>query len=84
MGLKVAAALLATGAYRRVLLVSTENPLPSMFDPKDAHSLPLFGAMACAAVLERPAADSDQRISRFYMETFGDEVESTTVRGMRL
>lgn len=77
----MAASLLNSGIYKRILLVSAENPSPAMFSPTDMHSLPLFGAMACAVVLTMPPKDSDAHISQFYMETFGDQVETTTVRG---
>lgn len=75
-----AAALVAAGAYRRVLVVSAERPSPSrnMAEPESAA---LVGDGAAAAVLEPTPRNETSELIGWRMTTWPKGAELTEVRG---
>ena len=75
-----AAALVAAGAYRRVLVVSAERPSRSrnMAEPESAS---LVGDGAAAAVLEPTPKDEASELIGWRMTTWPKGAELTEVRG---
>jgi 3-oxoacyl-[acyl-carrier-protein] synthase III len=75
-----AAALVAAGAYRRVLVVSAERPSPNrnMAEPESAA---LVGDGAAAAVLEPTPKDEASALLGWRMATWPKGAELTEVRG---
>ncbi|HYW06839.1 MAG TPA: beta-ketoacyl-ACP synthase 3 [Longimicrobium sp.] len=72
------APLVAGGAYRAVLLVSSEI-LTHSLNPAERESATLFGDAAAAAVLVRSDGDGEIRAARFV--TYSSAAELTEVRG---
>lgn len=83
-GLDIAASHLATGRYRRILLVTAEFASAGL-NLQDPESGPLFGDGAAAAVLRRPTADDPVSpgagLHRCRFETYGDDADLTGVPG---
>lgn len=72
------APLVSAGAYRAVLLVSSER-LSHSLNPAERESATLFGDAAAAAVLVRSDGDAEIRAARF--ATYSSAAELTEVRG---
>lgn len=79
-GLDIAASHLATGRYRRILLVTSELASAGL-NLKDPESGPLFGDGAAAAVLRRPEPGVPSGVVRCRFESYGDDAELTGVPG---
>jgi 3-oxoacyl-[acyl-carrier-protein] synthase-3 len=80
VGLQVAAGLLQTGPWRRVLLVSAEKGSPSL-DPGSPESAALIGDGAAAAVLEPTPEGEASALLAFQMTTFPSGASFTEVAG---
>ena len=80
-GLDIAASHLATGRYRRILLVTAEVASAGL-NLQDPESGPLFGDGAAAAVLRLPTAEEGVAgVHRCRFETYGDDADLTGVPG---
>lgn len=80
VALDVAAALLLSGRYRTIAVVSAEVTSPGLnfADPETAS---LFGDAAAAAIVTLSAPGEASALSHAVHETFGEAAELTTVRG---
>ena len=80
MALDNAAALLAAGRYRRILIVSTEMPsLAANFN--EPESAGLLGDAAAAAVVVRPEPGEAAALCAGHFETYGLGVDLAEIRG---
>jgi 3-oxoacyl-[acyl-carrier-protein] synthase-3 len=75
-----ASALVAAGAYRRVLVVSAERPSPNR-NLAEPESAALVGDGAAAAVLEPTPKDEASELIGWRMTTWPKGAELTEVRG---
>ncbi len=83
VALHSAAAYIEAGAYKRILVVSSECPSVSRnFD--EPESAALFGDGAAAAVLEQSPRDESSRILAFNMRTWPQGAHLTELRGAGL
>lgn len=80
VALRQAAALVAVGAYRRVLVVSAEQGSVCR-DLNEPESAVLIGDGAAAAVVEATPKDHNSALLGFMMETFPDGVHLAELRG---
>lgn len=80
VALHTLAPLVATGAYRNVLIVSTEVASRSL-DPCQKESFVLFGDAAAAVVLTRAAPGDPSALHLARFETHHSGAESTRFRG---
>ncbi len=82
--LDIAASHLATGRYRRILIVTSELASAGL-NLQDAESGPLFGDAAVAAVVRQTAPDDpvspSAAIHRVHFESYGDDAHLTGVPG---
>ena len=78
--LEVVASLLASGRYRRVLVVSSEQPSAGL-NPDDPGTAALFGDGAAAAVVQRTPDGESSALLASRMETYGDGFEFCQTRG---
>ncbi len=78
--LQTAAHLIAAGAYKTVLIVSSEIVSPSM-NPKEPESAVLFGDAAAAAVLTRSAPGEASAIWHAHFETYSSGAHLTEIVG---
>jgi 3-oxoacyl-[acyl-carrier-protein] synthase-3 len=84
MALDIAASHLATGRYRRILIVTSELASPGL-NLQDPESGPLFGDGAVAAVVRRTLPNDpvspNAAIHRVHFESYGDDADLTGVPG---
>ncbi|QST02100.1 beta-ketoacyl-ACP synthase III (plasmid) [Pontibacillus sp. ALD_SL1] len=78
-GMDVVSHLIHNGAYRNVLLVSSEIASVGI-NPKQKESYPLFGDGAVACILSL-ANESDQGVVASHMETYSEGARYTEIRG---
>ncbi|MBK9647650.1 MAG: ketoacyl-ACP synthase III [Deltaproteobacteria bacterium] len=82
--LDIAASHLASGRYRRILIVTAEIASAGL-NLQDAESGPLFGDAAVAAVVRRTQPDDpvspNAAIHRVRFESYGDDADLTGVPG---
>lgn len=78
--LDVVASLLATGRYRRVLVVSSEQPSAGM-NPDEPSTAALFGDGAAAAVLQRTPDGETSALLAGHFATYGEGSELCQIRG---
>ena len=85
VALDLAAAAIAVGRYRRVLIVSSEVASAGL-DWDDRETAALFGDGAAAAVIEACPAEEGSRFIAAHMETYSEGAELCQVRagGTRL
>jgi len=85
VALDLAAAAMAAGRYRRVLIVSSEVASAGL-DGNDQETAALFGDGAAAAVIETCAAEDGSQFIAAHMETYSEGAELCQVRagGTRL
>jgi 3-oxoacyl-[acyl-carrier-protein] synthase-3 len=76
--IEVSAALLGTGSYENILVITSELASRGLdFDSPESASL--FGDAATAAVLSLPKQGEEGALHAYRMETYGDGAELTTV-----
>jgi 3-oxoacyl-[acyl-carrier-protein] synthase-3 len=78
MALKVAASLLSTGTYRRIAVVSADQPSRGMNWGEPEASL-IFGDGAAAAILEK--GNENQGIQSFLFKTYVEGRQFCEIRG---
>lgn len=78
--LDTVASLLATGRYRRVLVVSSEQPSAGL-NPDDPPTAALFGDGAAAAVVQRTPDGEASALLASHFATYGDGNEHCQIRG---
>ncbi|MBN1337256.1 MAG: ketoacyl-ACP synthase III [Deltaproteobacteria bacterium] len=79
-GVDVAASLLATGRYQRILLVSSDISSCAL-DWSRAETCSLFGDLAAAAVVIRTPEGEPSCVHAARFETYGDGADFTTIPG---
>lgn len=77
-GIETAAALLATGRYENILLISADIPSRGL-DFNQPESASLFGDGAAAVVLARAEPGQASALIHYRMETYGIGADLTTV-----
>lgn len=80
VALDLVAAAIATGRWRRVLVVASEVPSRGL-RADDPMTAPLFGDGAAAAVLGAAQAGDASALLAWRMETRGDHAEACRIRG---
>jgi 3-oxoacyl-[acyl-carrier-protein] synthase III len=80
VALHTAAAFLQTGAYRRILIVSSETGTPYR-NLKEPESASLFGDGAAAVVVERTPSKEESAVLGWKMATWPKGAELTEFRG---
>ncbi len=78
--LDAVASLLATGRYRRVLVVSSELPSAGL-NPDDPLTAALFGDGAAAAVVQRTPEGEHSALLASHFVTYGEGAELCQIRG---
>lgn len=78
--LDTVANLLATGRYRRVLIVSSEMPSAGL-NPDDPQTAALFGDGAAAAVVQRTPDGETAAVLASHFATYGEGSEHCQTRG---
>ena len=78
--LDAVASLLATGRYRRVLVVSSELPSAGL-NPDDPATAALFGDGAAAAVVQRTPDGEASALLASHFVTYGEGSEHCQIRG---
>jgi 3-oxoacyl-[acyl-carrier-protein] synthase-3 len=78
--LDVAASLLHTERYRRILIVSSEISAVGL-DAQDPETAPLFGDAAAAVVVTRPEPGESSCLHHVCFETFGEGASLTEIPG---
>jgi 3-oxoacyl-[acyl-carrier-protein] synthase III len=80
VALNSAAALVQTGVYKRILIVSAESGTPWR-DLNEPESAALFGDGAAAAVVEPTPEDEESRLCDWVMTTWPEASDCTEFRG---
>lgn len=80
VALNNAAALIQTGVYKRILIVSSENGTPYR-NFREPESAALFGDGAAAVVVESTPEGEDSGILDWQMKTWPEGADSTEFRG---
>jgi 3-oxoacyl-[acyl-carrier-protein] synthase-3 len=80
IALNSAAALVQTGVYKRILIVSAETGTPWR-DLHEPESAALFGDGAAAAVVEATPEDEESSLCDWVMTTWSEGADSTEFRG---
>jgi 3-oxoacyl-[acyl-carrier-protein] synthase-3 len=78
--LDMAASLLATQRYRRILIVSSEVSSAGL-DFRDPETAPLFGDAAAAVVVTLPDPHDQAMLHGVHFETYGDGASLTEIPG---
>lgn len=78
--LEVAAAFIAIGRHRRILVVSTDVASAGL-NFEEAESATLFGDLAAAAVIVPTPAGEASALHRMIFETHAEGADLTTIRG---
>jgi 3-oxoacyl-[acyl-carrier-protein] synthase-3 len=69
--LQIAGAFLATGQYKRILIVSSEI-LTRSINPKNIETMSIFGDMAAAAVVVKPQPGEPSRLLKAQFATYSE------------
>ncbi|MCP4639866.1 MAG: ketoacyl-ACP synthase III [bacterium] len=79
-GMDVAASFLATGRYRRILIVSSDIASCGI-NMKEPESASLFGDLAAAVVVERTPEGEDSAVVAMRMEGYSSGADCTRILG---
>ena len=77
--IELSAYLIASGRYRRILIVSSENASIGL-DFREPYVAALFGDGAAAAVVEKPTTSQSGELLLTHFETYGEAYDLSTVR----
>ena len=77
---EMAAALLQTGRFRRIAIVSAEQP-SLILNAKNVETHALFGDAAVAIIVEKPTAGGSQGILKSQFKTYSDGWNLSLIKG---